>query len=617
MRQRLAGYTIDSSTTGTTCRLYFARRRGVRYVIKEYTKVHFLNGRSRLSMDRYPNLAASETRARAFYDHLRGVCRMMRRHCRADGPLNLPVRVFRRDTNIYKVTRLIEADGIKYPDLCKCLTRRQMDVFLRSILLQLSALEDMDFSDLDVKPENLVIRRKKDYYTACLIDYETGFVAGTPLEDQDMEYTPEFASPEVLRYQYLSESDQADDSELEAAFAAIGCAADVFSAGCIFVLALTGGFLCSSETDNTTLPGEKLLNEQPLWIPRFQPFWRALVKEMLRYEPRQRPDARELLRAVEKARQTGVLKALDEPYGRLPNGIGTEDAVFELGGYPARRGTYRGEPCLLWHLEDAWKAESAEGMNDGSLWGRLDQAAGRRLEYVTGVLREAGACAGECPMILRGTLERCGPVSFCRQEVPTGWQTMRDFAPYGLPKMKADKLMLEIIQAVEALHAHGLLLGFITEDDLWFTRDEDGTYHAYLSRPQRYLRRDSLPPAGDIDARADYMPVELYGYLGTRNGEDLELYRSLIGPETDMFLLGLIYHQLLCGRWPAAASKDFPSLGSAAEAGEEGILLNDRIDEKRQAVIRCLMAFEPDDRPHDARDAAKMIRTRRPLSEQG
>lgn len=615
MAKKIAGYDIESVENGTTCKLYFAKKWGRRYVIKEYSNIRFLSPKSRYSIEKYPHLAESEKRAQIFYRQLRHTANLMRKNCRREGLINIPERIFRRNTSIFKVSRLVESSGIPYAELHHQLNRRQMDVFLRSILIQLCMLEKMQFVDLDVKPENLVVQKKNGCYTACLIDYEGGYVVNQSGPRNEMEFTPEFAAPELLYYQNLLEQAEPNDPEseqsLNEAYDAIRFSADTFSAGCVFCYALSGNYLCSQEMDDCTIPGGKLLMERPLWIPKFHPVWRMIVKEMLRYEPALRPGARFILQTVEKARRIGLMQQADMPFEKLVE-YDLEDKDRQMSQQLVRMGTYQNERCALWFLDNVWLGEKADHLSPKSLWGRLNIAAQRRLDYMASILEEANRCAEETELIAPGWLVETLPFSFCRQaDRFQGWATFKDFCPNGMLKTKADALMLELLRTVGVLHSHGLLQCVMDEDDLWFFTDDDGKSHALLARPQRFIWQNKLPLPQDIDARSDLLPVEMYSYLGQHDRQGAEELASSVGPEADIFILGLIYHRLLCGAWPQIAGPESISLGMAGMEGEDGILIHSRIDLKRQAVIRKMLAFEPMDRPHTCMEAATMVRTKR------
>ena len=608
MRETLRDYHIERVVSTNTSKLYFARRRGRAYVLKEYLAYRFLSPETR--KDAGEQLLETEKRAQDFFRHLIKIARLMQKRCRRNGLLNIPCDVFREREFIYKVTRGVESSAIDPARLHTSLTRRQMDVFLKTALTQLASLQTMRFVHGDIKPENLIIVQKKALYSAVMIDYDFGFVVGDSPRDYTLTYTPEYASPEMVAFQTARADGQTQSADLLKAFRKITCATDVFSMGCALAYFLTGHPPGVYTDEAALIPAAMLEMEIPLRLAEFHPVWRTLVREMLRNAPEERPSASEILDALNRAERAGLMDAMDAPFDAASGyDFGSSPATF-LGGQKMRVGRNLSKfgTCAVWLLDDLWTVDGHT-----PLLTRLNQAAVRRKAYYQAVLRILDTFRDASPALPRAQLAQCGDLHFIEQLSPDGpWVTLEQFRENGCSRAEADRLTLELLDAVELLHSQGLLNCALTKEDIWFVTGEDGIAHPFLARPQRFLLAGRIPERDDIDIAADILAPEMCRYLGSQSpGDSLEI-ANLIGPWSDVFSLGLIYHALLCGRWPATAIPEYAYLGISAQGGdadEPGILFDANIDPARKAVIVAMTAFQPSDRPENCAAVKSMIRS--------
>lgn len=611
MLKKLRGYKILGQSWATnTSRLYKARRGRGRYVVKEYTKYRFLSEESR--KDASPRLLEADRRAQAFLEHLQRVSGLMQRECRANGLLNIPLEVFRQDVFIYKITRMVEAVNTDPFQLRSCATRQQMDIFLKTVLVQLDLLRRIGFVHGDIKPENLLITRREECYSAVMIDYEGGIVLGAGWDGHDIEYTPEYASPEMLHFQSLRYGGRQE--EIQDAYQKLGCAADIFSAGCAFAGLLAGSALGGCGGDAAMIvPAERLRTDTPLWIPRFHPFWRMLVKEMLRYEPGERPTAEELLGALRAGEEAGLLEQLESPFGQL-EGYGFGDAPVEsFGGQQMRVGTrLEGQgQYAVWHLDNAWDAKPPHASKRGLL-ARQGSAAQRRRKYLSSVLERLNGCQPVPEPMVCGELAGQGALCFLAQRLPEGDRlTVEAFAKSRPSREEAKRIMLELLDLAGRLHETGLLGCAMAKEDVWIVAGSGGDAHPFLARPQRLLLMGQIPDPADIDLSAEILAPELCMYLGCQDRKRRRALAEMVGTQSDIFSLGLVYHLLLCGELPAMAKPELAYLGLAAEqdaSGRSGLLFSGEIGPEEQAVLRKMTAFEPDERVGSCGVAAAMLR---------
>ena len=163
---------------------------------------------------------------------------------------------------------------------------------------------------------------------------------------------------------------------------------------------------------------------------------------------------------------------------------------------------------------------------------------------------------------------------------------------------------------MELLHCHGLLNCALTKEDIWLVSGTDGITRPFLARPQRFLFPGRIPEPEDVDVEADILAPEMCRYLGSQSAQDRGEIASLIGPWSDVFSLGVIYHALLCGKWPEPAIPEYAYLGLSAQGGDEGeagILFDSGIDPARKNIISEMTAFQPSDRPDGCAAVKAMI----------
>lgn len=611
MREKLRGYKVFREILTNTSKLYYAQRFSRRYVIKEYTNYRFLSEENR--KDASMSLLEVDRRAQAFLKHLQHISKLMGQGCRANGLLNIPLDVFRQGVFIYKVTRMVDTCDIEPFQLHTCTMRQQMDIFLKTLLTQLDLLQRMRFIHGDIKPENVLITAREKCYSAVLIDYEGGFVLGSSWDGHDIEYTPEYASPEMLAFQSARNNGTGD--EIQVAYKKLDCAADTFSAGCVFAGILMGTALGWRGKDRPLIvPAELMMQEIPLWIPKFHPFWRMLVKNMLRYDPEERPTADELLDALQAGEDAGLMKQLELPFQELEGYVFGEAPVESFGGQQLRVGRERAgyRRYAVWHLDEAWGGEQLGYPPKKDILAWQGIVAQRRRDYLAAVLKKLNSCPSASLPLPIGELVPQGALCFLAQRLPEGDRlTIEAFAKNHHSWKNAKRIMLELLDLVDRLHSAGLLSCVMTKEDVWIVNDSDGVAHPFLARPQRFLLMGQIPEPEDLDISADILAPELCMYLGCRDMEDRKAIAGMIGTWSDIFSLGLIYHLLLCGELPTMALPEYVYLGLAAqedEAGRSGLLLSGGISTKQQAILQKMTAFEPEERVGTCSMAAAMIR---------
>lgn len=604
----LNGYRVTGEQIAATSKLYFAQRRGRRYVIKEYINYRFQEGEKRDS--------PGQQRAEVFYAHLQKLARIMRTWCRADGLLNIPVDVFRRGPMIYKVSREIESCRLESGELLQILQRDAgaASVFFKTILLQLDKLEKLGYVHCDIKPDNLVVVKQGQYYAASFIDFEGGFFLGEPRQGRHIEYTPEYASPEMIRFQEACLDKEKDGEAVEELFRKLKPALDVFALGCVFAEYLTAEPPGAVAADGSYYaPGYLIQSGVPFRVPRTHPIWRSLLSAMLSPDPARRPAAAEVLAVLEAAEHSGAMARLREDAGEP--GQSSPDGV-RVQPQEAGRGEYTVE--AVQYLPGVWPL-FCEGPKDVRLWSALADGARRRLGGADQVLRTVQSCAGELTERSGMTadvqlwavdeLSVCARQCFSFQEAAI--HNPGDGVQYAAGT--ADRLLLQLLEAVEVLHRSGLLLGALAKEDVWIGKLAPRKYQLQLTGLHRLWLREQLPRPEDVDGTPELCAPEVAIYLSGSDELDLEEMAGEIGPWSDIFSIGLIYHLLLCGRLPGISESSPGAVypGAAAyedEEGVSGLILDSSIDSSRQGVLRRMLRFWPEERFQSCEEAARAVR---------
>lgn len=605
------GYQITGEQLAATSKLYFAQRRGQRYVIKEYINYRFQEGEKQDS--------PTQRRAEVFYAHLRKLAQVMRARCRTDGLLNIPVDVFRRGPMIYKVSREVEDCRLESGELFRILQRdaRTASVFFKTILLQLEKLEKLGYVHCDIKPDNLVVVKQGRYYAASLIDFEGGFFLGEPRQGRHIEYTPEYASPEMIRFQDACLDESENEEAVDELFQKLGTAVDVFALGCVFAEYLAVEPPGAAAADGSyCAPGYMIQSGVPFRAPQTHPVWRSLLSAMLSPNPARRPSAAEVIAVLEAAEQSGVMARLhegaDEP-GRCPPAGSVSSQVqlreAELGAYTVE---------VVQYLPGVWPL-LCKGPKDVRLWSALVDGAQRCLDRAKQALEAVRSCAGELAersgMTVDVQLRTVEGSSVCIEQRFSFQEEVTHKPGDGVQYTagRADRLLLQLLEAAEVLHRRGLLFGALAKEDVWVGKLARGKYQMQLTGLHRLWLREQLPRPEDVDGTPELCAPEVAFYLSGSDELDSEELTGMIGPWSDVFSIGLIYHLLLCGRLPSI-SENFPGAvypGAAAfedEKGVSGLILDSSIDSLRRGVLQQMLRFWPEERFQSCEETARAVR---------
>jgi len=613
MYDGLSGYSVFEERNANTCKLYFVQRKGKKYVIKEYINYRFPVREAGVELP--PALLKVEKQAEEFFGHLKKVAKCMRRKCRVSGLLNIPVDVFRRNAYIYKVTRLIDSCGIAVEALNTELDQRQMRVLLMSVLAQAEMLGNMGFVAGDIKPENLVIARNGTVYSAALIDFESGFFIGDERDSHSIEYTPEYASPELLRYEELLE-EEADPVAINEAFRQIDHSTDVFSLGCVFAHFLRGEMAGVQSGEVFVSPGYLRCRMMPFRTFEMHPVWHTMITKMTLSDPARRPTAKDVLDAAERAEKNRLMSALQDPFRQLPEFELDDQCAVPCGGqmmcFAHRKGN--SGQWLIWHLFGMWRADERKSRG-GRLWQELHADALRRRKRLDAVTVAVNACKDRSPALNEMIAFEHNGTYFSALRWPVaanGWTVCGD--ELRLTPEEADSVMIVLLETVKVLHEKGLLYSAIAREDVWIGEESDGRKRPLLIGLYRLWFRDAIPEPEDVDGPAELYAPEVALYAGSADAMVIDSCRKMIGVTSDIFSLGLIYHMLLCSSLPQMTADEYVYHAFAAADGEDGMLIDDRISDKRRRILRQMLSYEPQDRPESCDKVIEQIRQKEKMS---
>lgn len=589
-------YQVQSTQRVNAGMLYYAKQEGRDYIVKEFMS-HRFPPEDKLALS--PVFVEQNEQTGEFLSYLERLLYTLRSTCRLKTPMNIPQEVFRHGLFVFKSTLKVPDCGIPADQLHERLRPEQIDQLVKSVLLQLEKLADCQFVHCDIKPDNLMVNARSGVYTASVIDYEGGLFTDSPLPRRDINFTPEYASPELLEFDRLRDSEPPDAERLEQAKAFLGTASDVFSLGLVYHLYLTGALPGQhGEGYRPVIAGNEIRHNIPLPLMDLHPVRHAVLTLMLAGLPDARPGPRQLLDLLNQAQTGGLMASLAEPYAALGQatplheGLSARFRLLEMDG--ARR--------LVRHLRRDWLPLSASG-TPLPAWRHQIEAADRRHRRRDEARPAVDAAAREGRQVLPFEVKMRGGLAFALSPLPAGeplsFETLRERMA---DTASRDRLMCAMLSAVGQFHAQGLMHGGLSADSFLWLSGAEGV-DTYFHDAPALFQADSLPPREDFDLDLLTLAPETAYYLGRQWGPAPA--RTFIGTASDIFSLGMVYHALLTGSYPSAAPE--PYVFFTASRGLPGLGLSDALDPARKAIIAAMMGFRPADRPADCQAVIHMI----------
>lgn len=604
----LKDYTIDSAQNVNTGRIFQAQKDGESYLLKEYQAFRFRDETGSR------NGSKLNSQAKAFLQHLSKLAHTFGQNCCEEGLLNIPTEVFRDDTRIYKATKLLQPCGLTAKDICKTLSASQIDVLIKTVLLQLDKFQQIGFVHGDMKPENVVVQQRKGgEYVGSIIDYDDGFMIEERNNTERVSFSPEYASPEMYNYQLHALKEDLEQEKLKALLSRVDCASDLFSLACIYYQYLTGQQLGERSSENLYIaPGQLMISNKPVYLPELQvnPVRHELIKRMTHITPGNRPTPRQAILALNEATEAGLIEELEMPFSSVPARytVTEQRAPFSDERISRIARQEDGHNLAMWHLNHDWLAVDRKGEVLEN-WKEHHQAALSRREYREQLAARLSGIEDE--MILPFTLEEKGRRVYAVNRIPVGrYVRLKNLHLY-LTAEQIDDLIQKMLRSLHRLHENGVIHGNLTPESVWFIRDTENPeqVRAYFSGMHNAYLADRIPLPEEMNLSGVYNSPELYTYAGSSR-ENAEKILPYVTGASDIFSMGILYHVALTGEMPGMRNNAYNHLCCAAfghQVTNSEIILSDSISSERARIIGQMLACEPADRPDGCVQAAELI----------
>lgn len=191
---QLHGYRISKELTTNNagfCRWGFCEREGRKYFLKEFLSPVYPLENGELSEK---TLARKRRICEEFYAEKKEYYDILS-DCRTGNNI-LIQDFFRYGSKYYAVTEKVEADGSD-PDLISNLSWDKQETLLRAILFSLSKVHNAKLVHADIKADNILLKKTKDgFYTAKIIDFDSGFIVGRQPANVQGDFT--YLAPETF-----------------------------------------------------------------------------------------------------------------------------------------------------------------------------------------------------------------------------------------------------------------------------------------------------------------------------------------------------------------------------------------------------------------------------------
>jgi len=511
------------------------------------------------------------------------------RRYRMAGNLKLPEVIEVRDDAVLTRCRSVRPT-MKAGRVHTLLTGAQIDVLLKTMLMQLVQMEEIGYVHGALSPEHIDLAEERGVCRAVI----TGLEYGHFMDEDAALPVPEisgYESPETCgRAKYPDAGYPSEQG-------------DVFSAGCLYHLFLTGRTLHA--------PAEGYLRMQPVSAAGMDGPRAGLIRWMLEPNPVRRPTASEVLDAMNELQERGLMD------GTRVFGERTSFRIHDFEADCRRIGpAYAENQCLA--TDDAGNVMLVRCMTE--CWNpgeQPDNGEGaflmRHRTMYDWNIRRIQLIAG------RSTAwNRMNPlIAPCSAHKSRLWPAVT--APLGGEKYIAltelhkyqdsvfllDARMTEILFAVQTLHDDRFILGAVSPALFGAKIGEIGAQVELLDL-SGVLSLDDLPAAEALmpgRETIEYLSPELAQYIVAspeNDSDEMMDMQERIGPASDIFALGLIYHLILTGRLPGLRNPQHRSCGNAVcyeESPADALILDESIDKKHAGLICQMLRMNPLERP--------------------
>ena len=149
-----------------------------------------------------------------------------------------------------------------------------------------------------------------------------------------------------------------------------------------------------------------------------------------------------------------------------------------------------------------------------------------------------------------------------------------------------------LVLSLQMLHQQDIVHGDLKPSNVLIQKGGSGLHTAKLIDFDDSYLSGMPPPRDQIVGDSIYGAPEWFGYTK----KDSTTPASALTRAADIFALGLLFHHYLTGSLPGRASARYWAPGQAVIAGEQ-LLIDGRLSPDLTALLKRMMAPQPDDRP--------------------
>lgn len=186
---------------------------------------------------------------------------------------------FRFGSKYYMITDKVTTAGTD-PHIIAKLDNKRKESLIRSILYSVAAFHEAGIIHADIKPDNMLLKETRNsYYTAKIIDFDSGFLASSVPEDVQGDFL--YLSPEV--FQRMNDSSVSITEKID--IFALGILFHQYWAGTMPGIPSDYHYVFEAVLDGN-IPIVSNLIPEPVC---------SMIQQMLCLNPEERPSARALL----------------------------------------------------------------------------------------------------------------------------------------------------------------------------------------------------------------------------------------------------------------------------------------------------------------------------------
>lgn len=492
------------------------------------------------------------------YARLTRLYGVFRQQYRTGGNMQVPEPLsIEKDVIAVRMDRAISSE-ISLDEAASSLSADEKDILIRTLLAQLIQLKSLGYLHGSLSPGDLPICRRGAHFAFALRGLERGRFLDEPAARENQAQTP-WPSPEFWRWMKYAPNGVPAPSD------------DMFAAGCVYHQLLTG-------RPPHSLPnlsaGAGIARGTPLSLRVPEGPKAELIRWMLSPNPSERPTPEE------------AMDALNAPDAEDAQPSGQRLLPLENGRFVLSR-----RLSWLWEKssEDAqtplFARQAAFRARETTRLTLLEQTAREWSDAQTGIAPCRIQCDAKgisvCSVLPEGPLLTLGQL--CR---------LYDSS------FLLDARMVDLLLIANTLHDSGWILGLISEDRFCVQATPSGG-QAWMVDFSSAMPLCNLPAPGDIradDAAKALLSPELAQYMVSASNDERETAEGWIGPASDIFALGLMYHLILTGRLPALQDGSGGSFADAvcfADNPQRAIALDPGLDERHSRLIYEMLTANP------------------------